>query len=359
MTAVLSITIPTWNRDSELDGLLACIHDQTSADPDLAAAIDVLVSDNGSDDSTPDVVARWQAKGPFTLHSVRHPANRGPIPNINHCLQHAPGRHYILLGDDDRFAPGSLRAIVDYLRLHPDAPVVLVQHDLSRHIYNFAPGTSATISLEEMARRYYWYVGNAGNFVVRSDLSARAITSVLPNHPWTCWPQTEVICLAAIFSSQPLPIHCTGIIAQDGSRHGLNTRGTAYYIWETGYLALLRTALNAEPVTGPAIRRDAVRFLNRPGILIRHWFRMLLCLGSTDTDREVADLRGATSRSRRYADSSTWLPIHIAFLIAHLPRFLTRLLHPVLSLFGNRKGRAASATTTGTGRTLTAEDCEP
>jgi glycosyltransferase involved in cell wall biosynthesis len=102
MTAVLSITIPTWNRDSELDGLLACIHDQTSSDPDLAAAIDVLVSDNGSDDSTPDVVARWQAKGPFTLHSVRHPANRGPIPNINHCLQHAPGRHYILLGDDDR-----------------------------------------------------------------------------------------------------------------------------------------------------------------------------------------------------------------------------------------------------------------
>jgi len=96
---ILTIAIPTYNRayylDRQLEWAVHSISDRWNQ-------IELIVSDNGSGDATPEVCARWQQQiGGGRLRVFRQPRNLGLPLNALHCIQQANGRYIWLVSDDD------------------------------------------------------------------------------------------------------------------------------------------------------------------------------------------------------------------------------------------------------------------
>jgi len=110
---ILSICIPTWNRAKFLEQSLIRFTEQI--DGVDSSELELYVSDNCSDDSTPEVVNKYIAKGlPITYN--RNESNLGAAGNFVKCMQWASGKYILLLGDDDILKQGALKYILDILR---------------------------------------------------------------------------------------------------------------------------------------------------------------------------------------------------------------------------------------------------
>jgi glycosyltransferase involved in cell wall biosynthesis len=107
---VVSVVVPTHDRAGYLDVTLASLADQDFSEP-----YEVIVVDDGSRDSTQDVIRRHGAR------VVVHDPARGPNAARNEGARIAEA-DLIALIDDDVFAPRDwLRELVDGARRHPDA----------------------------------------------------------------------------------------------------------------------------------------------------------------------------------------------------------------------------------------------
>lgn len=110
---LLSICIPTWNRAKLLSKSLNSFREQlTSMD---SSEIEIFVSDNASDDDTPQVVRSFIDQGlPITYN--RNPENVGAARNFIKCMQWASGKYIWLLGDDDLLNDGAISYILELIR---------------------------------------------------------------------------------------------------------------------------------------------------------------------------------------------------------------------------------------------------
>ena len=109
---VVSVVVPTRDRAGYLDVTLASLADQDFGEP-----YEVIVVDDGSRDSTADVIRRHGAR------SLVHDPPRGPNAARNEGARVAES-DLIALVDDDVFAPRAwLRELVEGARRHADAQV--------------------------------------------------------------------------------------------------------------------------------------------------------------------------------------------------------------------------------------------
>jgi glycosyltransferase involved in cell wall biosynthesis len=103
----VTIGISTFNRaDGYLADALGSAVAQTY--PDL----EILVSDNCSDDHTPELVAGFDDP---RIRYHRHEKNIGANANFNFCVQEARGEYFLLLHDDDMVDPDFVEACVEAL----------------------------------------------------------------------------------------------------------------------------------------------------------------------------------------------------------------------------------------------------
>lgn len=102
---LLTIAIPTYNRKRLLRRALE------SVIPQLSPKIEVLVSDNASDDGTDEMIAE---DFPMVRY-IKNGSNKGWDYNFLQCYREARGKYVILLGSDDRFAADSLNYLTDFL----------------------------------------------------------------------------------------------------------------------------------------------------------------------------------------------------------------------------------------------------
>ena len=92
---LVTIAIPTYNRaDTYFRTALKSALNQSYS------RIEVLVSDNSSDDATSELIDREYASYE-RLRYVHHEENLGAIGNFNYCLNAARGKYFLLLHDDD------------------------------------------------------------------------------------------------------------------------------------------------------------------------------------------------------------------------------------------------------------------
>ena len=112
---LVTVVVPTANRASYLQVTLASLAAQ-----DFDGAWETIVVDDGSADSTPEVIER------FGVRSIRQPAPRGPNPARNAAFAAAsPSSELIALVDDDVWVPpGWLSAMVAAAERHPGADVL-------------------------------------------------------------------------------------------------------------------------------------------------------------------------------------------------------------------------------------------
>jgi abequosyltransferase len=140
---LLSICIPTRNRAPYLRVLLDSIAGQ------LHPEVELVISDDGSTDATPEVVQSSRASIPRLQYARWEPAVRYDR-NVLKVVQLAQGNFCWLFGDDDRMENEALLKALHALRENRDLTGITVDrvnydHDLSREIPVRPPRQSQTI----------------------------------------------------------------------------------------------------------------------------------------------------------------------------------------------------------------------
>lgn len=106
---LLTIAIPTFNRAAFLDlGLGELARGIARLQP---GAVEVIVSDNASEDDTPAVLERARAALP-ALRAVRNATNIGSDANIAQAFNLASGSYVLILSDDDVLLEETLAELV-------------------------------------------------------------------------------------------------------------------------------------------------------------------------------------------------------------------------------------------------------
>ncbi len=108
---LLTIAIPTYNRAGYLDICLSHVCGQLGKDN---ARVELLVSDNHSDDNTEDAVSRYLSGG-YPINYIRNSSNIGPDNNFIQCFKKARGKYVLIMGDDDILLDGALENILGVL----------------------------------------------------------------------------------------------------------------------------------------------------------------------------------------------------------------------------------------------------
>lgn len=104
---LLTIAIPTYNRSRYLAQLLESLVPQLKDEP----RVELIISDNASQDDTPNLVRRFLRDG-LQARYIRNPENIGPDRNFLQCFEDAQGSYVWLIGDDDVVLEGGVEAVL-------------------------------------------------------------------------------------------------------------------------------------------------------------------------------------------------------------------------------------------------------
>lgn len=108
---LLSICIPTYNRANVLNGNLDALYKQII---DVNFPIEIIVSDNCSEDQTEAIVNRYIQAG-MPINYIRNNENIGMDGNFTQCYRRARGKYILVLGDDDYLIDGMLEKLLNHL----------------------------------------------------------------------------------------------------------------------------------------------------------------------------------------------------------------------------------------------------
>jgi glycosyltransferase involved in cell wall biosynthesis len=114
MPELLSICIPTFNREAYLRDLVEGLIDELGRIPQATQLVKLYVSDNASTDGTRDLVGQFFVRWPITYH--RNSVNIGADGNFLQLIAAAQGTYFWLVGDDELVKPGFLDRVLAILK---------------------------------------------------------------------------------------------------------------------------------------------------------------------------------------------------------------------------------------------------
>lgn len=115
---LVSIGVPVYNGEKLLAASLGALVGQDH--PDL----EIVVSDNGSTDSTPGILAKFAERDPRIV-VVRQPRNLGAAANFVEVLERAKGEFFMWAACGDYWNPGYVRCLSDLLVANRDAALAV------------------------------------------------------------------------------------------------------------------------------------------------------------------------------------------------------------------------------------------
>jgi glycosyltransferase involved in cell wall biosynthesis len=118
---MITVVIPTRNRAMYLRQSIASVLEQTFTD------LTLVISDNASTDSTPEVVSQFDDP---RLEYVRLPENIGLLGNFNRTLEDIRTPYVLQLADDEILYPTHLEKCLQALESHAHAGIVHTAFDV-------------------------------------------------------------------------------------------------------------------------------------------------------------------------------------------------------------------------------------
>ena len=115
MTPSVSVVIPSYNHAAYVGEAIRSALDQSHGD------LEVVVTDDGSRDGTPEVIRRI---GDPRIDLEVFGQNRGAAVALNSAIRRARGEFICFLASDDAFLPGKLERQVRFLRENPHVAAV-------------------------------------------------------------------------------------------------------------------------------------------------------------------------------------------------------------------------------------------
>lgn len=113
----VSVVMPTYNRAHLLPPVVESILSQDFQD------LELIIVDDGSTDSTAEIVREMQARDPRVRY-LSLPQNRGLGFARDAGLRYAPGKYIALADSDDLWVPGRLREQVEVLEKYPEIDIL-------------------------------------------------------------------------------------------------------------------------------------------------------------------------------------------------------------------------------------------
>lgn len=170
---LVSICVPTRNRAAELREGLRSIQAQNYS------PLEILISDNASEDDTEDLCRRAQAQD-ARIRYVRQPRDIGLYGNHNFCIESSRGEFLAFFHDHDHREPGIVRRYAEFLCDHPEVGVVCsdwaVTGEGGRRMglrrYPVAPVTPGLQYIEETLRSGRSSIAAPGAMIRRQALGS-------------------------------------------------------------------------------------------------------------------------------------------------------------------------------------------
>ena len=111
MTATVNIIIPTYNRAQKLIRAISSVLSQTFRD------YEIIVIDDGSNDSTKSAMSRFEGRISYTAH----PSNLGVSAARNTGIRKSRAPFIAFLDSDDYWLPDKLAVQISFFETHPYA----------------------------------------------------------------------------------------------------------------------------------------------------------------------------------------------------------------------------------------------
>lgn len=164
---LLSITIPTYNRDQDLKRCLDSIYIQIQDTPELNDLVEIVIADNCSPDNTEEVASFYKDKFNNFVY-VRNENNVGFDNNTYIVVNNASSSYCWYLGDDDVIQRGGLQTVVNKLKDHKyDVVTVEARPILEKYSYKNIKVYSESTFLEiEDGNEFYFKGYCQGGFSV-------------------------------------------------------------------------------------------------------------------------------------------------------------------------------------------------
>jgi glycosyltransferase involved in cell wall biosynthesis len=329
---LLTIAIPTFNRDAHLFELLAVLIPQLEDFPQ----VELLISDNASTDTTPDVIAALAARispAGASLTTHRHPNNIGADANFVSCFRRARGHFFWICGDDDLIVPGAIAQVMAQLETPAGQPAEL---DLIYATsYGFREDPVAEWQRDPMNRRFHTYrdprhvamVVNIMFTFISGIIVNKARFDTLPHEDPEAFLNTNLVQLSW---SLPLLLHHRKsvvlwerpIAARVGNAHG-------YAIGKVFGVQLADTVRRLLPnrpdLSGPILNFALRRWL--PSVLIEARTLNNQDLGLHEADTALRRAYGSNPRYWIFTRPALTLPLPLARLYTKATAALSRLVY--------------------------------
>lgn len=268
MKKTLTISIPTWNRSFYLKELL---HELTAQiiTYNLQEQIDILVSNNNSDDDTEIVVDVFKSKYSFIRYN-KNSSNIGAKSNVIKSMALAESEFVLILGDDDRIRKDCLKDILEILKSKSDIGVV-IDTSISKVKSSHQNGV---IKLEDMLKLFYWYIGNAGLFIMRTHFIKDLLNKFSYDEFNECWPQTQAM-IVGVQTNNKYKCYLHELNIHSGSIHADVMIYNSFYLWRTCSLELVKAIDGIKNLVTLDVYQSARIYIKKS--LPQQFFNILQC----------------------------------------------------------------------------------
>lgn len=294
---LISVGVPVYNDALFLGRALEDLAAQTFKD------FEVIISDNASTDSTPEICQAFTEKFAFFRY-VRQDGNIGPQRNFQFVLEKARGRYFVWAASDDRRDPDFLRSLMSALQGNSaatsafcefanidndDRPIGSFDFDYSSPYrtvrlakFLFEPSARRDVLFyglhrTEVLQRAVFYRWWGANAVTPIRVAYPIVAHLLAHGPYVHVPRV-------LFHSRMAPERARSYAGLGGGWRGLARLNLLelnahYALWESVYRATgsLLAAAAALPVVVASLARALARGNWQP---VRQRVRRLLTRGS-------------------------------------------------------------------------------
>lgn len=265
---LLTISIPTWNRAGYLKELLEQLTVQVSTFQ-LEKDIELLISNNNSEDDTEELVSLFQKKFSFISYN-KNVTNIGAKSNVIKSMELASSEFVAVLGDDDRIRKGCLSDIINTLK-SLESIGILIDTSLSKERHQFVNGE---IELKTLIENFYWYIGNAGLFIMKTEFIKKLRKKYDYKFFNECWPQTQSI-IIGITQNPEYRCYIYNLNIHSESMHGEVMMYNSFYLWRTCYFELTNSIISIKDVIDKEVYNAAKLYLKKS--LPQQVFNILQC----------------------------------------------------------------------------------
>lgn len=123
MNKVLSVSVAAYNVEKFIEKNL-----DSFVNSEVREDIEVLVTDDGSKDTTPDIVSKYEAKYPGVVKLIKQ-KNAGPGSTVNSGIKNATGKYFRMVDGDDWVDTENLSEYINFLKSN-DVDMIITNYTL-------------------------------------------------------------------------------------------------------------------------------------------------------------------------------------------------------------------------------------